>query len=200
MDSSNGLSKNGGFDCEFENRPKELQTKCSICLLVLREPHQTTCCGYSFCQGCIKQIQARATTISPVCPLCKNEFHAYANKWLKRELYQQRIYCTYRTEGCDWVGPLGKLDEHLNYDAETDDLTKGCGFVPLRCYDCNESVPRKGYGVHISDLCENRPFSCEHCGECNSTYLDVINNHWPKCPCHPVECVNKCGKHTKVKI
>ena len=60
-------------------------------------------------------------------------------------------------------------------------------------------MPRKGYGVHISDLCDERPFSCVHCGEYNSTYLDVINNHWPQCPYHPVECTNECGKHTKRK-
>ena len=196
MDPSNAASTSGGFDCEFENRPKELQSECSICLLILREPHQTTCCGYSFCQGCIEQIKA---TIDPVCPLCKSKFSIYHNKWLKRQLDQQRVYCTHKKDGCDWVGPLGKLDEHLNYATETDNLTTGCGFVPVKCHDCNETVPRKGYGVHISDLCEKRPFSCEHCGEYNSTYLDVINNHWPKCPCHPVECVNKCGAHPKRK-
>lgn len=191
MDPSNVARTNGGFDCEFVKKPKELQNECSVCLLVLREPLQTSCCGYSFCQICIERIQA--TTVNPVCPLCKKEFNTYPNKWLKRELYQLNVYCTHRKEGCEWVGPLGQLDEHLNSDAGTDNLTNGCGFVPLKCHACNKSVPRKGLRVHTSDLCEQRPFSCEYCGEYDSKYLDVINNHQPRCPCYPVECVNKCG-------
>ena len=187
----------GGFDCEFEKEPKELQSKCSICLLILREPHHTSCCGYSFCQGCIEKI---AASPAPECPLCRKEFHVYPNKWLKRALYQLKVYCTHKNDGCDWVGPLEQLDEHLNCDTDTaDDPTKGCGFVLIKCDTCDEDVPRRGYGVHVSDLCDERPFSCEHCGEYNSTYLDVVFNHWPQCPYHPVECTNQCGKHTKRK-
>ncbi len=197
MDPSIARTKDG-FDCEFEKEPKELQSKCSICLLILREPHLTSCCGYSFCQGCIEKIAASPNS---ECPLCRKEFHIYPNKWLKRELYQLKVYCTHKfcdgNEGCDWVGPLEQLDEHLNSD--THDQTKGCGFVRIKCDACDEDVLRKGYGVHTSDLCNERPFSCEHCGEYHSTYVDVIFNHWPQCPYHPVECTNKCGKYTKRK-
>ena len=41
------------------------------------------------------------------------------------------------------------------------------------------------------ELCDKRPFSCEHCNEYESTYDDVINNHWPVCGCHPVHCPNE---------
>ena len=194
MDPLSTARTKGGFDCEFENEPKELQSKCSICLLVLREPQQTSCCGYSFCQGCIEKI---ATSPSRECPLCRKEFNIYPNKWLKRELYQLKVYCTHRNEGCDWAGPLKELDKHLNSDA--DNLMDGCGYVPIKCDACGENVPRKGYGVHISELCDERPYSCVHCSDYDSTYLDVINNHWPQCPYHPVECTNKCGKHAKRK-
>ena len=187
------VHKEGGFDCEFEIKPKELQSECSICLLILREPHQTTCCGYSFCRGCIEQIKA---TTGPVCPLCKSKFSIFPNKWLKRELCQQRVYCTHKKEGCDWVGPLGQLDKHLSCDAETSNITNVCGFVPIKCRDCRVSVLRKEYQTHVSTLCDNRPFSCDYCSGYSSTYVDVIHNHWLQCPCHPVECVNKCGKQT----
>ena len=197
--SSNAAYSNTGFDCEFVERPKELQFECSICLFVLRDPQSTSCCGHSFCRGCIERIKARSSS-NPICPLCKQKFQTHPHKWLHRALNQLEVYCTHKKEGCEWVGPLGQLDEHLNCDAaETDNLTKGCGFVPLRCQDCNESVPRKGYRVHVTDLCEQRAFSCEYCGDYNSRYLKVVNNHWPKCPCYPVECTNKCGKNVKRK-
>ena len=149
MDSSitapNTKSK-GGFDCEFEIEPKELQSKCSICLLVLREPHLTSCCAYSFCQGCIEKI---AASPSPECPLCRKEFHIYPTKWLKRELNQLKVYCTHKNEGCEWAGPLEQLDEHLNPNTDMNDLTTGCGYVSIKCDACGDNVLRKGYGVHM---------------------------------------------------
>ena len=48
-----------GFDCEFIERPPEaLQSDCPVCMLVLREPHQVTCCGYAFCQEVV-QLKAK---------------------------------------------------------------------------------------------------------------------------------------------
>lgn len=45
----------GGFDCEFEEKPsKGVQSECPVCLLVLRKPYQVTCCGYGFCRVCIE--------------------------------------------------------------------------------------------------------------------------------------------------
>ena len=189
-------SKHTGFECEFVEKPKELQFECPVCLLVLRNPQNTSCCGNSFCQWCIKRSKG---SINPLCPVCNQEFETHPNKWLQRTLNQLEVYCTYKKEGCDWIGPLGQLDEHLNCDADTRNLTNGCGFVQLRCHDCNDSVPRRGYVTHISNLCEQRPFSCEYCGQYDSKYLDVINHHWPQCPCHPVECTNKYGKCTRRK-
>ncbi len=37
-----------GFDCEFLDPPPDiLQTECPVCLQIIREPHQVTCCGKS---------------------------------------------------------------------------------------------------------------------------------------------------------
>lgn len=187
-------SKTTGFECEFVERPKELQFECPVCLLVLRNPQNTSCCGTSFCRWCITRSKG---TINPLCPVCNQEFETHPNKWLQRTLNQLKVYCTYKKDGCDWVGPLSQLDEHLNCDADIYNLTNGCGFVPLQCQDCNKSVPRKGYGIHISNFCDQRPFSCEFCGQYKSKYLDVIKNHRPQCPCLPVEYTNKCGKCTR---
>ena len=196
MDHLIAVCASTGFECEFVERPKELPFECPICLLVLREPYNTSCCYHSFCHGCIERIE---TSSNPFCPLCKQKFQTQPNNWLQRALNQLLVYCIHKNDGCEWIGLLGELEEHLNCNANAYDPTKGCEFVPIRCHDCNDSVPRKGYGMHISNLCEQRPFSCEYCGQYNSIYLDIINNHWPQCPCHPVECTNKCGKHTKRK-
>ena len=60
-----------GFDCIFvEEPPKHLQTDCSICMCVLKNPYLVDCCGISFCQSCIKPIQDD----SKPCPVCNVNF------------------------------------------------------------------------------------------------------------------------------
>ena len=52
-----------GYACDFvDTIPKELQTECSICLHVLRDPHMVDCCGYRFCKSCIEQELYRASS------------------------------------------------------------------------------------------------------------------------------------------
>ena len=47
-----------GSECEsVEKPPKAVQSECPVCLLVLREPYQATCCGKSFCEECIKRVK-----------------------------------------------------------------------------------------------------------------------------------------------
>ena len=52
-----------------EKVSKGVQSECPICLLVLREPYQATCCGKSFCKKCIHRVKAN---LKP-CPTCKDD-------------------------------------------------------------------------------------------------------------------------------
>ena len=47
-------SMSEGYD-EYFDPPLESKYKCSICLLGLREPVQTSC-GHRFCKGCISRL------------------------------------------------------------------------------------------------------------------------------------------------
>ena len=52
-----------GFECEFvEDPPQWLQTECPICLQILPEPYQVTCCGKSFCRQCMYSEGQKVTT------------------------------------------------------------------------------------------------------------------------------------------
>jgi len=101
----------GGYDCEFVNppNPEILQTECSICQQVLREPQQNVDCGHIFCKTCIGRVQA----IKKPCPECNAELNTFPNKSLQRTLNQLQVRCTYQNIGCDWTGELGKLEKHL---------------------------------------------------------------------------------------
>ena len=182
----------GGFECEFvEKPPKAVQSECPVCLLVLREPYQATCCGYSFCQVCIERIKIRNIP----CPCCKvEESDHFPNKGLKRALYEFKVKCIHETKGCQWVGELGELDNHLNSNPTKEKQLKGCKLVRIQCIHCSELLQRCDIPAHQLDECLRRPFSCEYCNEFESNYEDVTANHWPVCGKQPLPCPNKCGE------
>ena len=180
-----------GFECDFlENPPEYLQTECPICLHILREPYQVTCCGKSFCKLCIGMIR----DVNKPCPCCKQDnFNDFPNKGLQQPLYAFKVYCVNKGKGCEWKGELGQLDNHLNNLQTGDTQLDGCKFVEVKCNYCSDVISRSKFLYHTNELCDKRPFSCEYCSNYKSTYDDVIHNHWPVCGCHPVRCPNECG-------
>ena len=184
----------GGYECEFvELPPKAVQCECPVCLLVLREPHQVTCCGYSFCATCVKRVQED----KKCCPTCnETDFNVFPDKRLKRSLNEYRVYCCLRGEGCDWVGELGELDRHLNLQPPPEKLLVGCQFSEVDCTYCVQPFQRRYVQAHQSDDCPKRPYACQHCNKYavtfKATYEEVTQNHWPVCPFFPLSCPNNC--------
>ena len=179
-----------GFDCKFIDKPpKEFQSECPVCLLLLREPHIVSCCGYSFCRVCIDKIKINNGS----CPCCKhNNFEFFQNKGLERSLSEFKIYCSNRTDGCEWTGNLGQLESHLNYHPKKRRLLEGCQFVHIKCSYCSKSFLRSKINNHKQNECLMRPYVCLHCNSFESTYGEVITSHWTECGFFPTPC--KCGE------
>ena len=191
----------GGYECIFvEEPPKHLQTECSVCLSILREPQLVDCdCGSSFCRTCIQPIKSEGKS----CPLCNGPFTtAIPDRRLNRVLNSLHVYCSYKASGCEWVGELGKLTQHISPDlpvstsksVQVDDI---CQFVPVECSHCQVEFERQFIQEHETKLCPKRPFRCKICEDYESTSEDVANNHKPVCPSRLVPCSNKCGSTTK---
>ena len=58
------MNETGGYDVEFLKKSKCHQKqfddmKCSIGLLILREPMQADECGHRFCKSCVVHIKKR---------------------------------------------------------------------------------------------------------------------------------------------
>ncbi len=179
-----------GFKCEFlEPPPSVLQTECPICHQIIQDPHQVTCCGYSYCHSCIEQIRANKRP----CAKCNSEnFDDFPDKRLKNTLYAFKVHCSHKREGCEWTGELGQLDEHLNTNPLPEKTLEGCQAVQISCSHCGEKKSRRELGNH-QDNCSKRPISCEYCKEYTSHQDNVIYNHWPVCGSFPLSCPNKCG-------
>ncbi len=103
-----------GFECEFlEPPPETLQTECPVCLQIIREPHQVTCCGKNFCKACIECVQGS-------CPTCKTEgFSNFPDIGHKLLLYGLKVRCSHQKDGCEWTGELRHIDEHTDPLHET---------------------------------------------------------------------------------
>ena len=179
-----------GYDCEFiEKPPKSTQSECPVCLLILREPYQVTCCGYAFCRVCIERIQRD----SKLCPCCKAErFDKFEDKRLKRSLYEFKVYCSNKAQGCQWVGELGQLDNHLNLNPSQQ--LQGCQLSQIKCLHCSMFFLYSNIEAHQNNQCPRRPFSCEYCKKFDSSYEEIATNHWPVCGSYPMPCINKCGE------
>ena len=189
------MQHQGGFDCEFIDKPpKSTQSECPVCLLILREPYQVSCCGYAFCRVCIERIQRD----SQLCPCCKAErFDKFEDKRLKRSLYE---FCSNKKEqGCQWVGELGQLNSHLNLNPSQQNQLQGCQLSQIKCLHCSKLYLRLTIKAHQNNQCPKRPFSCEYCKKFDSCYEEVATNHWPVCGSYPMPCTNKCGQVLKRK-
>ncbi|XP_064384962.1 TNF receptor-associated factor 4-like [Halichondria panicea] len=184
-----------GFDCMFLEPPPEhlLQSECPVCLQIIREPHQVTCCGNSFCYSCIQRVKED----NKPCPTCNKEgLTDFPDKRLKRSLYALKVRCSHQKDGCEWTGELGQLDEHLNTDPLPEKQLNGCSFVEIDClYKCGDELQRRHIQNHQTNCCPKRPFDCEYCHDYESTVDDVTNNHWPVCGSFPVPCPNQCGSN-----
>ena len=181
-----------GFECEFvEKPPQAVQSECPVCLLVIREPYQATCCGYAFCRVCIEKVKADEKP----CPCCNaKDFAQFEDKRLKRSLDALRVHCSNKKQGCQREGELGQLDDHLNYNPPRENQLEGCQYSQIKCLHCSELFFRSKIQVHQSDQCQRRPFSCQYCKDYDSYYEDVTTNHWPVCDHYPLECPQNCGK------
>ena len=180
-----------GFDCEFVIQPQaEFQANCPICLLVLREPHQVSCCGKSFCQMCIERVERQ----KGLCPTCNQQgFTVHANKGLKQSLCAFCVYCSHQNEGCKWTGELGALEKHLNKNPQLHEQLIGCEFTEIECHHCFNLFQRRYVTAHQIEECIRRPFSCDYCGNYGADFEDVTTKHWPVCGSYPVPCPNECG-------
>ena len=180
----------GGYDCEFvESPPKAVQYDCPVCLLVLREPHQAPCCGYSFCATCIKRLQE----IEKCCPTCnKTDFSVFPDKRLQLSLNDFSVYCSHRGLGCEWEAELGAFERHLNLQPSPEKLLEGCQFSVVECTLCLQPFQRCHLKTHQSDDCPKRPFACQHCNQHEAIFEEVSQSHWPVCSSFPLPCPNNC--------
>lgn len=104
---------------------------CQICQNIPHPSHclETTCCGYIFCESCIKTW----TQSNNKCPICRIDINTnirnieICNKLLCRLLYNIDIKCP---NNCNWQG---KWDELKNHYKVCEGLLYECKYKNLGC-------------------------------------------------------------------
>ena len=184
----------GGYDCEFVNPPPDaIQAECPICLQILKEPCVIDCrCGQKMCRECVERIKKEGKP----CPLCnKTDFSFMRDYGLERYLKSCDVWCSKKKDGCEWRGKLKEYEQHLNESPAPDNQLDGCQFVEVECkHECRGWFQRRYIATHQDQECLERPYSCEHCNEYDSTFEEVTDIHYAECPKYPVACPNECRR------
>ena len=170
---------------DFVDKPPE-DFFCPVTLEVLREPFLTVCCGNHLSQEAANRLQQDQKP----CPLCKEPLQAVPDKYFKRRVGELKVRCSKTSAGCEWVGGLDGLDQHLS-----NGLVGGeCQYVAVACPNlCGGRVQRSDLEGHKVNDCPKRQFACTHCAY-EATYQEISEDHWPKCSKYPLECPNDCGE------
>ena len=124
---------------------------CPLCLDIVEEPHQLTCCGQHICRKCGDKLKQQ--DITPQCPMCQHNKHGTSpDKYFEHNtLNKLLIWCT---EGCGQKMELGQLKNHLTQ----------CPYVKDDCpYGCGQQYQRQHLEEH-KEKCPKRPFIfCSKC-------------------------------------
>ena len=159
---------------------------CPVCTEALTEPYLTNC-GHHFCYTCRGRLLASGKADCPECREHNVLPGARLNKHLQRQVNSLKVRCLHHEVGCQWVGELMYLQEHL------DPVIRKCGFILLACpLGCGERVRNSAMKDHILSGCSKRFYVCGYCGYCNKFDI-VTEHHYPLCEMFPVECPNVCS-------
>ena len=178
MATSDREHSKGGYDYEFVSSPPKF-LECSICLLILRDPHVISCCGNEFCQVCIERVKRDGKP----CPLCneQNFTTMMLHKKLVREVNALVIRCPQKELGCEWEGELGQLQRHLVNPGTGVSSTQGCEFLTVECaYQCGAQLQRRLIQEHEMEACPKRPIEMQVASLMRKFEAVVIENQMLK--------------------
>ena len=147
---------------------------CAVSLELLREPQQTDCCGHHLSVEVAQRLQGEGKP----CPMCQHpHFTTHPDIFHRRKVQQLTVRCQHKKNGCDWVGELGNLEDHV---------TK-CPKQPWQCVYCAFSGLREGEKDHLSG-CGQFPVPCPNGCEAGSVERCRLEWHLLECPLQLVGC------------
>ena len=93
----------------------DIDYRCPICYELFTETLAfITDCGHLCCRKCRENLLDSSKTKCPMChePDMLND--ARHDKYLQRKVRSLKVFCSDYKEGCEWVGELRDLYDHLD--------------------------------------------------------------------------------------
>ena len=153
-----------GYDDERFDTIIDRHFHCLICYNVLKDPVMCRRNQHYFCRGCITEHLRRN---SHTCPTCADELtvETLTNvpRIVKHYLDERKISCDYANRGCRELVQLQNLNGHV---AE-------CGFSPVVCENCGQTINKRDRTYHESELCQFRKLKCHNCEEISTMMADL---------------------------
>ena len=180
------MASNGtALEYDFVEKPSK-DYFCPVTFEILTDPQQTSsCCGHHLSRAAADRLKQEGDA----CPLCNDwPLKTTDDPFFRRQVMALKVRCSNKALGCEWVGGLGELEEHMKVGS----WEGKCEYANATCpYECGDQVQRRSLRVHKSDKCVKRPFTCQYCSH-KATYEEVTRDHWPQCQKYPLKCPNKC--------
>lgn len=201
----------GGYDYLFVTPPPS-EFICPHCRKVICEPYQATCCGQMYCYSCLVKLKScwdkkmAATTTN--CLSCSSPIsmgNCFPDVSANSKINNLSIYCTNKTNGCEWTGPMNSIQSHIDE----------CLCVPVACPvhimdgndqctnslcsndHCSIIVNRCDLQDHMKSHCKWRMMNCRYCGREGQAVFIQGDEHQQLCPTIEIECKNEgCSVRT----
>ena len=91
-------------DEDFTMKPRK-EIHCSKCNHIPLNPKRPKCnCNVLYCEACAKAV--------PSCPLCGKDEGFDEDRTMRKRIWNLKVPCVYKSQGCDWKGELYKRVEH----------------------------------------------------------------------------------------
>ena len=178
-------ANNAALEYDFvESPPKDYF--CPVTFEILKDPQQmNNCCGNHLSRAAANRLKRERKP----CPMCGHwPLKTTNDAYFRRQVMALKVRCNKKALGCEWVGGLGELEEHMKVGS----VEGKCEYVNVVCpYNCGDQIQRRSLEVHKAYKCVKRPFTCQHCSH-KATYEEVTRDHLPQCQKYPLECPNKC--------
>ncbi|KAK8785733.1 hypothetical protein V5799_007898 [Amblyomma americanum] len=115
---------------------------CSLCGAVPSELHLTKC-SHFFCPKCFGKLREEDTFVCPIDNARSSHEQVYHDTTSADILQSFRVACPNKTKGCDHVGPLSGLKEHVGV----------CGHHAVQCVACMKELKRQDLAAHLKTEC-----------------------------------------------
>ena len=110
--TSTSMSSNATTNTEYDFVEEPSQKYfCPVTFEILKDPLQTNfCCGNHLSRAAAERLGREGKP----CPICNaTPLKTTEDLYFRREVLALKVNCRNKLPGCEWVGELGELDNHL---------------------------------------------------------------------------------------